>query len=172
MMKHDIYLGLGSNIGDRLSHLRIALGKLAALDRFKLLKLSPVYRTEPVGYEAQDDFYNMVVKVETSLNPLELLTRIKEIETDMGRVERVHKGPRVIDIDILVFGDELLNEYKLIIPHQGMLEREFVLRPLSDLEPDLWIAPLHISVGDALSKIEGQKRVVKLKENIELGEVI
>jgi len=167
----SVYFGLGSNIGDRLSYLRKALVKLSETDGIALIELSPVYQTEPVGYEAQEDFYNMAVRAETTLSPVDLLSAVKRIEKELGRVEAVHKGPRTIDIDILLFGDEFVDEYRLSIPHPRMLEREFVLRPLYDIDPDLLIAPLHTSIRDALSKVAGIKRVVRIYDTIDLSEV-
>jgi 2-amino-4-hydroxy-6-hydroxymethyldihydropteridine diphosphokinase len=171
MRRTTAYLGLGSNIGDRMGNLREAVARLLKTDGITLVRASPVYQTEPVGYEAQEDFYNMVVAVETSLVPMDLLSAVKEIEKGMGRVEAVHKGPRIIDLDILLYGDEAVDEYRLTIPHPQMLEREFVLRPLFDLDPDLQIRPLSTSVRQALGKIEGVKRVVKVKGTIDAGEV-
>ncbi len=172
MKRATAYLGLGSNVGDRIGYLREALRNLARCNGLTLMKLSPVYQTEPVGYEAQEDFYNMVVQVSVALSPADLLATAKVIELEMGRIETVHKGPRTIDIDILLVGDESISDYKLSVPHPRMLEREFVLRPLYDLDPDLWIVPLHISVRDALARTEGLKRVVRIKESIELSEVV
>ncbi len=171
MNRSSAYLGLGSNIGDRMGYLKEALARLARTEGIALVKLSPVYQTEPVGYEAQEDFYNMVVRTETTLSPTDLLSAAKVIEEDMGRVEAAHKGPRTIDIDILLFGDQLVDEYKLSIPHTRMLDREFVLRPLFDLDPDLDIIPFHISVRDALSKVAGVKRVMRIEDSIDLSEV-
>jgi 2-amino-4-hydroxy-6-hydroxymethyldihydropteridine diphosphokinase len=171
MDRSSTYLGLGSNIGDRIGYLKEALAKLARTEGIVLVRLSPVYQTEPVGYEAQEDFYNMVVRTDTTLSPSDLLSAVKAIEEDMGRVEAAHKGPRTIDIDILLFGDELVDEYKLSIPHARMLDREFVLRPLFDLDPDLDIIPFHTSVRDALSKVAGVKRVVRIEDSIDLSEV-
>lgn len=155
-----------------MSHLRTALSRLAATEGISLRKLSPVYQTEPVGYVAQEDFYNMVVEVSTTLSPSDLLSTVKEIEESMGRIEAVHKGPREIDIDILMFGDRRVDEYKLSVPHPRMLEREFVLRPLHDLDPDLRIEPQGIAVRDALGEVAGAKRVVRLRESIQLSEVV
>jgi 2-amino-4-hydroxy-6-hydroxymethyldihydropteridine diphosphokinase len=171
MNRSSAYLGLGSNIGDRMGYLKEALAKLAGTEGVVLIKLSPVYQTEPVGYEAQEDFYNMVVRIETTLSPTELLSAAKAIERDLGRVEAAHKGPRTIDIDILLLGDKLVNEYRLSVPHPRLLDREFVLRPLFDLDPNLDIVPFHTSVRDALSKIAGVKRVVRIEDSIDLSEV-
>ena len=170
MERNTAYLGLGSNVGDRMGHLRQAIARLAEADGITLVDISPVYQTEPVGYEAQEDFCNMVARITTVLSPIDLFSTIKSIEEGMGRFETVHKGPRTIDIDIILIGDQNICEYGLSVPHPLMLEREFVLRPLFDLAPDLWIEPLHIFVRDALARVEGIKRVIRMAETIKLTE--
>jgi len=172
MEKSTIFLGLGSNIGDRLDYITKALKMIAQVAGVTVIEISPVYQTEPVGYEAQEDFFNMAVKAETSLEPLDLLSALQKIETDLGRVESVHKGPRTIDIDILLYGDMVVKEYRLEIPHPRMTEREFVLRPLLDIDPNLSIAALGVSVQDALDRIEGEKRVAKLDVSIQREEIV
>jgi len=168
MQKQIVYLGLGSNIGDRLKYLQGAIDELSGLDGVVVCRVSPVYQTEPVGYEAQDDFYNLVVQVETTLNPMMLLGKIVEVEEKLGRTRTAHKGPRTIDIDILLYGDEVIEEYRLIVPHPRMRLREFVLRPLADLDPEVRIPTVNISVSEALSEVEGEKRVVLIPETIEI----
>ncbi|MFH1892596.1 MAG: 2-amino-4-hydroxy-6-hydroxymethyldihydropteridine diphosphokinase [Candidatus Zixiibacteriota bacterium] len=171
MKSTTAYLGLGSNIGDRMAHMRDAIDMLHSADGIDIIRISPVYQTEPVGYEAQEDFYNMVVEINTSLFPNRLLEVVKEIEKNLGRRESVHKGPREMDIDILLYGKKAVEEYRLTIPHPRMLSREFVLRPLYDIAPDLSIPSRGVSVHDALTKIEGEKRVIRVEEKIELSEV-
>jgi 2-amino-4-hydroxy-6-hydroxymethyldihydropteridine diphosphokinase len=126
-----IYLGLGSNVGDREGNLR------AAIERLPVLRVSPVYETEPVDYTDQRWFLNVVVEAETELSPRELLNATSRIEQELGRVRTVAKGPRTIDIDILLFGDAVIDEPDLQIPHPRMAERRFVLAPLADLATDL-----------------------------------
>ncbi|HUP04750.1 MAG TPA: 2-amino-4-hydroxy-6-hydroxymethyldihydropteridine diphosphokinase [Bryobacteraceae bacterium] len=130
-----IYLGLGSNLGDRESNLRQALAGLAPAVR--ALRVSPVYETEPLDYLDQGWFLNLAVEAETALTPMELLTHIAGIEEAMGRVRAIPKGPRVIDIDILLYGDSVIETPKLQVPHPGMAGRRFVLQPLADLAPGL-----------------------------------
>jgi 2-amino-4-hydroxy-6-hydroxymethyldihydropteridine diphosphokinase len=125
------YLGLGSNIGDREANLEAAIERLAPVRR------SPIYETEPVDYLNQRWFLNLVVEVETMLLPMQLLARTLKIERELGRVRGVPKGPRTIDIDILLYGDAVVRTTKLEIPHPRMAERRFVLAPLADLAPDL-----------------------------------
>jgi 2-amino-4-hydroxy-6-hydroxymethyldihydropteridine diphosphokinase len=131
-----VYLGLGSNIGDREVHLREAIAKLDAAD-VRVTRVSPVYETEPVDYTEQRWFLNQVVEAETRLFPKMLLSRIARIERELGRVRTVPKGPRVIDIDILIYGKAVVRTATLEVPHPRMGERRFVLAPLADLAPEL-----------------------------------
>jgi 2-amino-4-hydroxy-6-hydroxymethyldihydropteridine diphosphokinase len=125
------YLSLGSNVGDREANLR------AAIERLPALRISRVYETEPVDFTDQPWFLNLVVEMETDLSPLDVLATTSRIEEELGRVRTVPKGPRMIDIDILLYGDEVVNEPTLQIPHPRMAQRRFVLAPLADLAPDL-----------------------------------
>jgi len=131
-----IYLGLGSNIGDRDANLRDAIQRLAAAD-LKILRVSPVYETEPVDYADQRWFLNLVVEAQTSLFPMMLLSRIGRIERELGRVRTIPKGPRTIDIDILLYGKAVVRTARLEVPHPRMGDRRFVLAPLADLSPEL-----------------------------------
>ncbi len=131
-----IYLSLGSNVGDRDANLRAALDALGPAG-IQSLRASPVYETEPVDYRDQAWFLNLVVEAETALFPMQLLTRIGRIERDLGRVRKVAKGPRTIDIDILLYGNAVVKTARLEIPHPRIAERRFVLAPLADLAPEL-----------------------------------
>ena len=126
-----VYLSLGSNIGDREANLE------AAIERLSPVRRSPIYETEPVDYLNQRWFLNLVIEIETTLFPMQLLSRIQKIERELGRVRGVPKGPRIIDIDILLYGDAVVRTSKLEIPHPRMAERRFVLAPLADLAPEL-----------------------------------
>ena len=129
------YLGLGTNLGRRESHLRRAL---AALSRqAEILDISKIYETEPWGYRDQPAFLNLVVKVKTDLNPLALLDFIKNTETKLGRTPNFRYGPRKIDIDILLYDDLVFNHERLVLPHPMLIERAFVLIPLAEVAPNL-----------------------------------
>jgi 2-amino-4-hydroxy-6-hydroxymethyldihydropteridine diphosphokinase len=130
------YLGLGSNLGDRLANLQLAVELLAGQHGLTVLRSSRVYESDPVGGPPQPDFLNAVVEVQTSLTPGELLTACREAEEALARVRDERWGPRTIDIDILTFGDDVVDEPDLTIPHPRMRERGFVLAPLLELEPD------------------------------------
>ena len=131
-----IYLSLGSNLGDRERNLRAAIERLGASD-LRILRVSPIYETEPVEKTDQGWFLNLVVEAETTLFPLQLLARTQKIERALGRVRTVPKGPRTIDIDILLYAAAVMHTGKLEIPHPRLSERRFVLAPLHDLAPEL-----------------------------------
>ena len=128
-----VFLSLGSNIDDREEHIRKALTLLANI--CKLRRTSHLYLTEPVGDTEQDWFLNCVAEVETDIDPKKLLSSIKSIERKLGRKKTVKNGPRIIDIDILFYGDCVLNTKNLVIPHPLLQERLFVLQPMMDLNP-------------------------------------
>jgi 2-amino-4-hydroxy-6-hydroxymethyldihydropteridine diphosphokinase len=130
------FLSIGSNVGDREANLLEALGRLEAAG-IHILRRSSIYETEPRDFQAQPWFLNLVVEVETELFPRLFLARIQAIELGMGRKRAVPKGPRPIDIDIVLFGNFVINERELQVPHPRMQERRFVLEPLAELEPDL-----------------------------------
>lgn len=131
-----VYLGLGSNVGDREQHISEALAKLAAPD-LRVTRISSIYETEPIGFTAQRVFLNLVVEIETDLFPMQLLTRISKIEQALGRIRTIANGPRTLDIDILLYGRSVIHSAKLDVPHPRMAERRFVLAPLAELAPDL-----------------------------------
>ena len=156
-----VYLGLGANLGDRLANLQIAVRSLARAGTIR--KVSSLYETAPVGPE-QPMFYNAVCEIETELGPRELLAITQEIQREMGRPDDDERwGPRLIDIDILLFGREVVEEDGLVIPHPEMLKRAFVLVPLSEIAPEVrhpngdTIAGLSQAVGDeGVTKISGR----------------
>jgi 2-amino-4-hydroxy-6-hydroxymethyldihydropteridine diphosphokinase len=128
-----VFLSLGSNIGDKEEHIRKALTLL--VKTCKVGRTSHLYLTEPVGDTEQDWFLNCVAEVETDIDPKKLLSSIKSIERKLGRKKTVKNGPRIIDIDILFYGDCVLNTKNLVIPHPLLQERLFVLQPMMDLNP-------------------------------------
>lgn len=136
MTKH-VFLGLGSNLGDRAVHLNNAISALCFHDAINITSQSSVLETEPVGNESQGKFLNVVVEIETTLSPMELLQACLEIEILQGRVRNEKWGPRTIDIDILFFSDQLIKEEGLQIPHPEVHNRSFVLIPLVEIAPML-----------------------------------
>jgi 2-amino-4-hydroxy-6-hydroxymethyldihydropteridine diphosphokinase len=144
------YIGLGSNLGDRESLIRRAAELIGAT------RLSEIRETEPWGYEQQPRFLNAVAEIETALAPRRLLDHLLDVEARLGR-ERVGPkwGPRTIDLDLLLYGDETVDEPGLVVPHPRLLEREFVLEPLADLVPWLKI-PGNGTVHDALAGLQSE----------------
>jgi 2-amino-4-hydroxy-6-hydroxymethyldihydropteridine diphosphokinase len=136
----EIGLGLGGNVGDPARTLRAALEALPARGVAVIDKASSLYRTAPWGGVAQPDYANACAIGRTDLPPFDLLDAIKQLERDLGRVETVRWGPRVIDIDILFYGDLAMQDERLVIPHRDLMNRAFVLIPLAEIAPDLVIA--------------------------------
>ena len=132
-----VYLGLGSNLGDRESSIRKALDILALNREIRVVRVSSMYETEPIGLTEQPDFINAAALIETSLSPTELLRVILDVEEQMGRVRNLRWGPRVIDIDILLYDNVAVDSPPLTIPHPRMLERAFVMAPLAEIAPDV-----------------------------------
>jgi len=127
------YLSVGTNIGDRMQNLQDSIDAMNLLPLTIVTDVSNVYETDPVGYDNQDDFLNIVVEVETELNPDNLLGACLGIEAGLGRVRIIKNGPRIIDIDLLLYENETSNTKTLVLPHPRMMERNFVLKPLLDL---------------------------------------
>jgi 2-amino-4-hydroxy-6-hydroxymethyldihydropteridine diphosphokinase len=138
-MVNVAFISLGSNIGNRYDYLSKAIEHLAKHSKIQLVNTSSVYETDPVGYEEQDLFLNMVIEVHTELSANELLDLCLKLELELGRKREMVWGPRTIDLDILLFNQENIKSEKLIIPHPRMLERNFVMIPLSEIKPDIII---------------------------------
>ena len=134
-MSHSVFIGLGSNLGDRLGNLHEAVSSIQP--EVYNLACSPVYETPPWGYLDQPKFLNQVIQSETDLQPMDLLFHFKEIETRLGRQPGIQFGPRLIDLDILFFDDLVIDSPPLTIPHPRLEGRGFVLLPLAQLAPDL-----------------------------------
>jgi dihydroneopterin aldolase/2-amino-4-hydroxy-6-hydroxymethyldihydropteridine diphosphokinase len=138
---HRVYLSLGSNIGNKRKNLLEAIRKIGELENTEVVKSSTILETEPFGYLEQDNFLNACLEVKTLMTAQEFLKEILQIELDMGRVREIKWGPRIIDIDILFYDKEIIEEDNLAVPHPWICEREFVLDPLSEIAPN-YIHPL------------------------------
>lgn len=154
-MKHEtrnvVYLSLGSNLGDREANLRAAITRIRTLG--DVTAVSSLYETEPVDFLDQPWFLNCVILLETGLSPRPLLDRLLAVERDMGRQRLQPKGPRLIDIDVLLYGDEIISEPSLTVPHPGMHERRFVLEPLVEIAPDVRHPLFQKSAADLLATL-------------------
>jgi 2-amino-4-hydroxy-6-hydroxymethyldihydropteridine diphosphokinase len=141
-----VFIGLGSNLGERESMIRLALDDLARLPSTTLVRASSLYDTEPVGDAEQPSFLNAVAQLETELSARQLLWNLLLIERRLGRVRTRHWGPRVIDLDLLLYGSEVLDEPDLKVPHPELIRRSFVLVPLVELDPLV----IHPATGETL----------------------
>ncbi|NHM74611.1 2-amino-4-hydroxy-6-hydroxymethyldihydropteridine diphosphokinase [Staphylococcus sp. 11007852] len=129
----DVYLGLGSNIGDREQQLKSAVERLDQVTDIHVQQVSSMHETKPVGYVDQPDFLNVCLHIKTSLSPEVLLQQCLDIEKELHRVRKVRWGPRTIDIDVLLYGDRIIESEQLIVPHPRMTERAFVMIPLNEI---------------------------------------
>ncbi|MDD4953730.1 MAG: 2-amino-4-hydroxy-6-hydroxymethyldihydropteridine diphosphokinase [Candidatus Omnitrophica bacterium] len=127
------YLGIGSNLGQRRENIELAVKKINSLKSTKVIKLSGIIETKPQGGPPQPKFLNAALKIKTGLAPLTLLKKLKNIEQELGRIKTVRNGPRAIDLDILLYADKIIKRKELIVPHPRMFERDFVIRPLSEV---------------------------------------
>lgn len=153
------FLGLGSNVGDRQSYLQRAVRALMDVNDLRVVMLSPVYETVPVGYVDQPPFLNAVVAVQTRLSAIRLLAETAAIETSLGRRRSIVWGPRTIDIDILLFGDQVIATPELTVPHPRLRERAFVLLPLAEIAPDLVLPGGNMTVRALAEQVAGRDGV-------------
>jgi 2-amino-4-hydroxy-6-hydroxymethyldihydropteridine diphosphokinase len=163
-MPNLVYLSLGSNVGDREAQLREAEGRLRKLGR--VVAVSSFYETEPVEFTEQPWFLNCAVGLETSLTPEELMAAILGIEEEIGRRRVQNKGPRSIDIDILLFADALVESSEVTIPHPAMHQRRFVLEPLAEIAPEALHPILKKTIRELLDRLPPGQSVRKLEPRI------
>jgi len=156
----EIGLGLGSNIGDKPANIARALASLSARGAVAVTKVSSIYRTAPWGYLDQEDFANACALATTTLAPAALLAEVKAVEADMGRTDGVRWGPRLIDIDILFFGAEVFDSPELVLPHKELFNRAFVLAPLAEIAPHLWLGGRSVAAAAAQAR-EGVEKWFK-----------
>lgn len=157
-----VYLGLGSNMGDREALLQAALADLNAPD-LRLRRVSSLYETEPIGFREQGWFLNLVAEFETELFPKQLLHRMQRIEMRLGRRRTIENGPRTIDIDILLFGNLAMKTEELEIPHPRYRERRFTLAPLAELSPELRDPITRQTMAEMLAGLTGQSAKIRYR---------
>jgi len=153
-MRKSVYLSLGSNLGDRAANLRAAIDRVGAVG--KVAAVSSFYETEPVEFTEQPWFLNCVVKLETEKMPKQLLAALLDIERQMGRHRDRTKGPRIIDLDILLVGSSVIETKGLTIPHPAMHERRFVLAPLAEIAPEVRHPVLKQTIRELCDALSGQ----------------
>jgi 2-amino-4-hydroxy-6-hydroxymethyldihydropteridine diphosphokinase len=157
-----VYLSLGSNVGDREKNLRDAIARLPGAGA-RVTRVSSLYETEPVDFTEQPWFLNCVVEAETELPALELLHSLRAIEARAGSKKEFAKGPRLLDIDILVYGDATIDTPELQVPHPRMTERRFVLEPLAEVAPDLRHPSWNAIVAEMLARLEDRSAVRRFR---------
>lgn len=160
-MTQPAYLSLGSNLGDRENNLRAAIDALQATMHVSVV--SSLYETEPVGVVDQPSFYNLALAVQTDLDPQSLLETIKRIEREVGRRPTFRWGPRLIDIDILLYDDLIVDTPQLVIPHREMANRAFVLVPLAEIAPDLLHPVLALPIRELRDHVAGLQSVRRVE---------
>ena len=165
-MKHSVFIGLGSNQGEKIKNCEQAIKEILTLEENCLISRSSWYWSEPWGKENQDWFINGVIQVSTGLSPDEFLTKLKEIEKRLGRAQREKWGPRVIDIDILFYDNLSCESPEMEIPHPRMWERNFVLIPFAEIAPQFVHPVLKKTIKELLDTSPDQKKVVKLIEGL------
>ena len=164
-LKHIAYISVGSNLDHKLDNCRNGIAALTRSVDIRFMDQSAVYRTEPVDYQDQDWFINYVVKIETDLEPLALLDLMKSIEQAAGRrQDTIRFGPRVLDLDIILYDDSVRNDARLTIPHPRMQNRRFVLKPICDIDPDIIHPVLQRTMLSLLEDLdENEQRIIEFK---------
>ncbi|HWO94976.1 MAG TPA: 2-amino-4-hydroxy-6-hydroxymethyldihydropteridine diphosphokinase [Bacillus sp. (in: firmicutes)] len=158
-MENIAFIALGSNLGDRFQYLQDAIVHLNNHESIELINTSSIYETDPVGYEEQSAFLNMVVKIRTSLLSLPLLELLQEIERAHGRKRDIRWGPRTLDLDILLFNQENIETEQLKIPHPRMTERAFVMIPLFEVDPGVRIPNQAHSISSIIDSLQDKEGV-------------
>ena len=159
---HPVFISIGSNMGDRLRFCRQAIARVSAHEKIRSITASPFYETEPVDYTDQGWFINAVFKIETTLSPLRLLDELKSVQAEAGRMESaVRFGPRVLDLDILLYDDLIMDTPELTIPHPRMHKRRFVLLPMCDIGPNVLHPIFHCPVKQLLANLDPENQTVR-----------
>ncbi len=165
-MRHIAYIGIGSNIGDKVGHCERAIFEILKVDRHKLLAKSSFFKTQPIGYKDQDWFVNGVIKIETELEPHELFRELKAIELRLGRKETFHWGPRLIDLDLLFFDHQEIKTAELSVPHPHLHERQFVLIPMAEIDRDFIHPVFKVTIQQLLENLQEDQGVEKFQPSL------
>ena len=162
---HIAYISAGSNMGDRLLNCRKGIAALTEADNSRILAQSRIYKTEPVDYEEQNWFVNMMVKLETALDPFQLLDHIEHIQRTAGRIkDSIRFGPRILDLDIILYDDCVIRSERLVVPHPRMHKRRFVLKPFCDIDPAITHPVLKAEIQILLKRLgEEEQKVFEYK---------
>ncbi len=166
-MPITVYIGIGSNIGDRRANCLRAIELLAEVG--SVVRSSSLYYTEPIGYREQEDFINAAAAVDTDRSPTEVLSICRSIEDRLGRKRLVRWGPRTVDLDILLYGDRIINQAELVIPHPLMAARKFVLVPLAEIAAEAVHPVLKKNIGQLLGELKNSSTVIKCKPDSKLS---
>ena len=158
------YIGIGSNLGDRLDNIKKAIALLNRHKNIKITQRSSIYETEPVGYKEQPDFLNSVVQLKTGLTPQRLLEVLKNIEKKLGRIKGIKWGPRIIDLDMLLYENKIIKRDNLTVPHPELHKRRFILAPLAEIAGGI-VHPLKKkTILELYKKSPRAPKVIKLKK--------
>ena len=161
-MKNITYISIGSNQGDKYKNCILAVENICSSEKNRMLKQSSLYLTEPWGYRDQDDFINLVIKIQTSFSPLDLLLFLQGVERKLKKKKNGKWGPRTIDLDILLYNNQTLETTQLTIPHALLHRRGFVLHPLNEIAPHLLHPVFNQTVSQILDRLSDDKRVIIL----------
>lgn len=163
LTKHIAYISVGSNMGNRLQNCLHGITALTERRKSRILAQSHIYMTEPVDYKDQEWFINLMVKLETALDPFELLDQIKTIQRAAGRKrDTIQYGPRILDLDIIFFDDRIIDSERLVVPHPRMHQRRFVLKPICDIDPTIIHPVLKESMQSLLDQLgEDEQKVIE-----------
>ena len=160
---NDVFLSIGSNLGDRFKNIQKCISEIKINSFMKYISSSRIYETAPMYNLEQGYFLNLVLRIETELEPAKLLIEIKQIESEMGREFTSKRNqPRLVDIDILAFNDLIVNNQKLVIPHPKIAERIFVLKPWNDIDPNYKLAKINKTVSELISHLDMNSNIIKL----------
>lgn len=173
-MENTAFIALGSNIGNRYDTITSAIKRLTSYPGIHLVNYSSIYETDPIGYEEQDLFLNMVIKIKTAFSSMDLLDLCLEIELELGRKREIKWGPRTIDLDILTYNQENIQSEKLILPHPRMLERAFVIIPLLEIYQDKKCSEINKLLEASLEELPNKEgvRIWKRKNGEDVFEPI